>query len=242
LKHQIAIVTPVPEMVATVVQNSMLRQAVERQVVDIHLINLREFGEGNYRQIDDKPFGGGSGMVLMAGPLFKAIEAALDQIGGFDEGTRIIYPSPQGKPWSHQAAMETSAIEKLIVICGHYKGIDQRVIDKYVTHEYSIGDYVLTSGELPALVLLDSTVRLIPGVLNDYESAMTDSFVNGLLEGPYYTQPRELDGREVPPVLLSGHHQKIKAWRAKQQEQWTKVRRPDLWEKYTKKHESETKK
>lgn len=221
-------------MVETVVQNSMLRQAVERQVVDFHLINLREFGEGHYRQIDDKPFGGGSGMVLMAGPLFKALETALDRLGR--DGVRVIYPSPQGVPWTHDAAMENSRVEKLIVICGHYKGVDERVIEKYVTHEYSIGDFVLTSGELPTLVLLDSIVRLIPGVLNDYQSAMTDSFVNDLLDGPYYTQPRELEGRRVPEVLLSGHHKKIEAWRLKQQLKRTKARRPDLWEKYLEKN------
>jgi len=238
LKHQIAIITPVPEMVEAVVQHSMLRQAVKREKVDFHLVNLREFGEGNYRQIDDKPFGGGAGMVMMAGPLFKAIENAIEKIGGLDD-LRIIYPSPQGETWSHKLAVENSSVKKLIVICGHYKGIDERVIEKYVTHKYSIGDFVVTSGEIPGMILVDSIVRLIPGVLNKIDSAMSDTFAADLLDAPHYTQPREINGMAVPEVLFSGHHKKIEDWRKERQEERTKENRPDIWKNYLELNESE---
>lgn len=232
MKHQIAIVTPVLELVEAVVKHSMLRQAVERNVVDFHLINLREYGEGNYRQIDDSPFGGGSGMVMMAGPLFKAIDEAIEKVGEPPGEMRVIYPSPQGERWEHGLAMDNSGVKKLIFICGHYKGIDERVIEKYVTHEYSLGDFVLTSGEIPALILVDSIVRLIPGVLNRYESAMTDSFATGLLDAPLYTHPREIEDIGVPEVLLSGHHKKIEEWRMKRSMDRTQKRRPNLWKNY----------
>ena len=219
-------------MVDSVVQQSMLRRAVEQEKVDLHCINLRDFGKSNYRQIDDTPFGGGAGMVMMAEPLFQAIDHAIKLVGG-SEKLRVIYPSPQGVLWSHKHAVENSEeADKLIVICGHYKGIDERVIEKYVTHEYSIGDFVATSGELPALILIDSVVRLIPGVLNKIESALSDTFASDLLDAPYYTQPREIEGMKVPEVLISGHHEKIKAWRTSSSEEVTRKKRPDIWKKY----------
>jgi tRNA (guanine37-N1)-methyltransferase len=238
LKHQIAIITPAPDLVEAVVQHSMMKQAVARERVDFHLVNLRDFGEGNYRQTDDAPFGGGAGMVMMAGPLFKAIEVAIENVGGTD-GLRIVYPSPQGQTWSHELAIENSSVKKLIVICGHYKGIDERVIEKYVSHEYSIGDFVVTSGEIPGMILIDSIVRLIPGVLNKIDSAMSDTFSGDLLDAPHYTQPREIDGMAVPDVLISGHHKKIEEWRKARQEERTKERRPDIWKHYLKLNESE---
>jgi|TARA_B100002003_G_C14114701_1_gene536189 tRNA (guanine37-N1)-methyltransferase len=238
LKHQIAIITPAPDLVEAVVQHSMLRQAVARERVDFHLVNLRDFGEGNYRQTDDTPFGGGAGMVMMAGPLFKAIEVAIENVGGTD-GLRIVYPSPQGQTWSHELAIENSSVKKLIVICGHYKGIDERVIEKYVSHEYSIGDFVVTSGEIPGMILIDSIVRLIPGVLNKIDSAMSDTFSGDLLDAPHYTQPREIDGMAVPDVLISGHHKKIEEWRKARQEERTKEKRPEIWKHYLKLNESE---
>ena len=240
MKTQIAIVTPIPEMIESVVQHSMLRQAVEREKVELHLINLRDFGEGDYRQIDDTPFGGGPGMVMMAGPLFKAIENAINKVGG-EEDLRIIFPSPQGVPWSHNCAKENSAIKKLIVICGHYKGVDERVIDRYGICEYSLGDFVITSGEIPAMVMVDSAVRLIPGALNTLDSALTDTFTHDLLDHPHYTQPREIEGLRVPDVLLSGHHKEIETWKQGQREKRTEERRPDLWKTYKEKlKESET--
>jgi len=236
---QIAVITPVPDVIDTLIQNSIFRKAVEKNVVEFHLVNLREFGKGNYRQIDDTPFGGGSGMVLMAEPLFKAIDHAMELIGGPDN-VRVIYPSPQGKPWDQRTAEETSRQKKFIVICGHYKGIDERVMEKYVTHEYSLGDFVMTGGEIPAMVILDSAVRLIPGTLNTLDSALTDSFSQDLLDHPHYTQPREIEGMEVPEVLLGGHHAKIGTWRQEQKEKRTKEKRPDLWKKFEKLKESES--
>ena len=225
-------------MVNSVVQHSMLRRAVEQEKIDLHCINLRDYGKSNYRQIDDTPYGGGAGMIMMAEPLFRAIDFAINLVGGLDD-LRIIFPSPQGELWNHDHAVENSKIEKLIVICGHYKGIDERVIKKYVTHEYSIGDYVVTSGEIPALIVIDSIVRLIPGVLNKLESALSDTFSADLLDSPYYTQPRELEGMKVPDVLLSGHHKKIESWRQSQKEKVTIKKRPDIWNNYLELKESE---
>jgi len=225
-------------MVDSVVQQSMLRRAVEQEKVALHCINLRDYGKSNYRQIDDTPFGGGAGMIMMPKPLFQAIDKAIELVGGSDN-LRIIYPSPQGELWNHKLAVENSEVDKLIVICGHYKGIDERVIEKYVTHEYSIGDFVVTSGELPALIVIDSIVRLIPGVLNKMESALSDTFAADLLDAPYYTQPRELEGMKVPDVLISGHHEKIEAWRKNSRKNATRKKRPDIWKKYLELNESE---
>ena len=216
----------------------MLRKAVEKRVVELHTVNIREFGIGNYRQIDDTPFGGGSGMVMMAEPLFKALDKATNLVGGTDN-IRVVYPSPQGKTWDQKFAEDMSKQQKIIMICGHYKGIDERVIEKYVTDEYSIGDFVMTSGEIPAMVMLDSIVRLVPGTLNTLDSALSDTFTQGLLDHPHYTQPRMVEEMPVPEILLGGHHEKIESWRQDQRERRTKDKRPDLWRKYTKMKESE---
>lgn len=238
--NQIAVITPVPDVIDTLITNSILRKAVERNAVKFHIVNLRQFGRGNYRQIDDTPFGGGSGMVMMAEPLIKAIEHTMDLIGG-SEDVQVIYPSPQGETWSQKAANQTSKVKKLIVICGHYKGVDERVIDRYGIREYSLGDFVITSGEIPAMVMVDSAVRLIPGALNTLDSALTDTFTHDLLDHPHYTQPREIEGLRVPDVLLSGHHKEIETWKQGQREKRTKERRPDLWKTYKEKlKESET--
>ena len=238
--NQIAVITPVPDVIDTFITNSILRKAVERNAVKFHIVNLRQFGRGNYRQIDDTPFGGGSGMVMMAEPLIKAMEHSMDLIGGSEE-VQVIYPSPQGETWSQKAANQTSKVKKLIVICGHYKGVDERVIDRYGIREYSLGDFVITSGEIPAMVMVDSAVRLIPGALNTLDSALTDTFTHDLLDHPHYTQPREIEGLRVPDVLLSGHHKEIETWKQGQREKRTKERRPDLWKIYKEKlKESET--
>jgi len=238
--NQIAVITPVPDVIDTLITNSILRKAVERNAVKFHIVNLRQFGRGNYRQIDDTPFGGGSGMVMMAEPLIKAIEHTMDLIGG-SEDVQVIYPSPQGETWSQKVANQTSKVKKLIVICGHYKGVDERVIDRYGICEYSLGDFVITSGEIPAMVMVDSAVRLIPGALNTLDSALTDTFMHDLLDHPHYTQPREIEGLRVPDVLLSGHHKEIETWKQGQREKRTKERRPDLWKTYKEKlKESET--
>lgn len=230
---QIVIITPVPDTIDSLIANSMLRRAVERSVVEFNVVNLRDFTKGNYRQVDDEPFGGGNGMVMMAKPLFKAIDHSLELLDSDD--VRVVYPSPQGVQWTHKLAMENSRADKLVFICGHYKGIDERVIEKYVTHEYSIGDFVVTAGELPAMLIIDSIVRLIPGVLNKYDSAMSDTFASELLDAPYYTRPREIKGMKVPDVLIEGHHKKIDEWRNTQREKRTKAKRPDIWKKYLEK-------
>ena len=235
---KIVIITPAPEVVKTLIENSMIRKSIENQVAEIEVINLRDYGVGSYRQVDDTPFGGGDGMVMMAEPLMKAIEMGLNFVGR-TKGLRVFYPSPQGKLWNQESAKEFSNCDKMIFICGHYKGIDERVIDKYVTDEYSIGDYVLTNGELPSVVMLDSILRLVPGTLNNIDSALTDTFSLGLLDYPHYTQPRRFNDKEVPEVLVSGHHEKIESWRQEQRIMRTKQKRPDLWEKYKKIRESE---
>ncbi|NQV36609.1 MAG: tRNA (guanosine(37)-N1)-methyltransferase TrmD [Candidatus Marinimicrobia bacterium] len=237
---QIGVITPVPSVVDTLIENSMLRQAVNREKVHFHVVNLRDFTEGNYRQVDDTPFGGGHGMVMMAEPLFKAIDHLKKEMD-FPVNGRIVYPSAQGVQWSHDLAEEYSKIKKLIFICGHYKGIDERVITRDVTHEYTVGDYIMSCGELPAMVMIDSLVRLIPGVLNSSESAESDSFPTGLLDAPYYTKPREVEEMTVPDVLLSGHHSKIDNWRQIERENRTRERRPDLWKKYLKQCEDSEK-
>ena len=228
---QIAVITPVPDVIKTLIDHSMLRKSIENKVMEFHVINLRDFGIGSYRQIDDAPFGGGSGMVMMAEPLYKAIESAMELMD-FSDDIRIIYPSAQGKRWNQDSAEDLSKKDKIIIICGHYKGIDERVIEKYVTDQFSIGDFVMTSGEIPAMVMLDSIVRLIPGTLNNIDSALTDTFTLGLLDYPHYTQPRIVDGMEVPSILLSGHHKNIEDWRQKKREMRTKKKRLDLWENY----------
>ena len=235
---KVAVITPVPDVINILIENSMLRKSIDNQVAQIHVVNLREFGVGNYRQIDDTPFGGGSGMVMMAEPLINAIENAMDLIGRSEE-VKVLYPSPQGDLWNQSSAEGLSKWENIIIICGHYKGIDERVIEKYVTDEYSIGDFIMTSGEIPAMIMLDSALRLVPGTLNNIDSALSDTFTLGLLDHPHYTQPRIVDGKPVPDVLISGHHEKISSWRQDQREKRTKEKRFDLWKKYMKIRESE---
>ena len=235
---KVAVITPVPDVINILIENSMLRKSIDNQVAQIHVINLREFGLGNYRQIDDTPFGGGSGMVMMAEPLMNAIENAMDLVGR-SEDVKVLYPSPQGEAWDQESAEVLSKWEKIIIICGHYKGIDERVIEKYVTDEYSIGDFIMTSGEIPAMIMLDSALRLVPGTLNNIDSALSDTFTLGLLDHPHYTQPRIVDGKPVPDILISGHHEKISSWRQDQREKRTKEKRLDLWKKYTNIRESE---
>ncbi|SVB66423.1 uncharacterized protein METZ01_LOCUS219277 [marine metagenome] len=192
---------------------------------------MRNFTKGKYRQVDDEPYGGGDGMVMMAEPFFKAIDHTVSLWNEFDD-LHIVYPTPQGELWSQKTAREFSLRGNVIFLCGHYKGIDERVIEKYVTHEFSLGDYIISGGELSSMVMLDSIIRMVPGVLNSYESALSDSFMNGLLDTPYYTRPRVIDGVKVPEVLLNGNHKQIDTWREEKREKRTAARRKDLWEKY----------
>ena len=228
---QIFIITPFPAIPEAVIGESILRRASEKEIVDYHMIDLREFTEGKHRQIDDYPFGGGTGMVMLAEPILKAMDRVRELYNG-DKGLRIVFPSPQAKVLSQETSRDLSEADGIVFICGHYKGIDERVRETVVTDEISIGDYVVTGGELPAMVILDSVVRLIPGVLGDEESANTDSFTHDLLDHPHYTRPEEVKGLKVPEVLMSGHHANVDAWRQEQRELRTKKNRPDLWEHY----------
>ncbi len=236
---KVSVITPTPEIITSVMQNSIVVKAKNNNIVDFEIINLRDYSDRKYKKVDDKPYGGGAGMVMMAEPLFKAIDYVLKKINSNDN-FKIIYPNPQGKAWDHSKALSFSnSNENLIFICGHYKGIDERVIERYVTDEYSLGDYVISNGELSTLVIIDSIIRLMPGVLNHLSSAQTDSFYNNLLDAPYYTNPRELDGMKVPDVLLSGDHKKIKSWKNKNRKTRTMINRPDLWNKYINENKSE---
>ena len=231
---QIAILTSAPDIIDTYLSNTILRQAMLNESVLIHVIDIRNHAKGNYRQIDDTPFGGGSGMILMAEPLMKAIESAFITLGAEKGNTRVIYPSPQGEVWDHKVVIENTKADNIIFICGRYKGIDQRFIDRYVTHEYSLGDFVVSNGELGTIVMVDSIVRLLPGTMNNIDSALSDSFANNLLDHPHYTKPRVFNGMQVPEILLGGNHEKIKSWRKSMAEDVTKAKRPDLWKKYNK--------
>ena len=228
---QIFVITPFPAIPEAVIGESILRRAGEKEIVDYHMIDLREFTEGKHRQIDDYPFGGGTGMVMLAEPILKAMDRVKELYHG-DKGLRVVFPSPQAKVLSQETSRDLSEADGIAFICGHYKGIDERVRETVVTDEISIGDYVVTGGELPAMVILDSVVRLIPGVLGDEESANTDSFTHDLLDHPHYTRPEEVKGLKVPEVLMSGHHANVDAWRQEQRELRTKKNRPDLWEHY----------
>lgn len=223
---RIDIITALPDIVSGPLQQSILRRAAQKGLVDIRVHDLRAYAAGKHRQIDDYPFGGGAGMVLKPEPLFACIEAIQDDAD--DDPDQIIFLTPDGQPFDQPMANRLSTTDHLVLIAGHYKGIDQRVRDELVTMEISIGDFVLSGGELPALVLVDAVVRLIPGVLGDSSSALTDSFQDGLLDAPVYTRPAEYRGLEVPAVLRSGNHQRIDAWRDEQRIRKTKERRPDL--------------
>lgn len=223
---RIDIISVLPELMESPFQASILKRAVQKGLAEVHFHQLRDWSVGKHRQIDDEPYGGGAGMVMMVEPLDKCISELKSQ-RNYDE---IIYLTPEGETLNQKIANILSIRENLMIICGHYKGIDQRVRDLHVTKEISIGDYVLTGGELAACVLADSVIRLLPGVLNDEQSALTDSFQDGLLSPPIYTRPEEYKGLKVPEVLLSGHNKKIEEWRHDEAVRITKERRPDLLE------------
>ncbi|MED1798420.1 tRNA (guanosine(37)-N1)-methyltransferase TrmD [Brevibacillus porteri] len=223
---RIDIFTLFPEMFTGVLSSSILGKASEKELVDFHVTNFRDFSESKHGTVDDTPYGGGGGMVLKPEPLFRAVEA----LSG-EKKTRVILMCPQGVPYQQKLAEELAQEEHLVFICGHYEGYDERIREHLVTDEISIGDYVLTGGELAAMVVIDSVVRLQPGALGNQTSAVEDSFSTGLLEYPHYTRPAEFRGWKVPDVLLSGHHANIESWRLKESLRRTKARRPDLLEK-----------
>ncbi len=202
-----------------------MRIAQEKNLAEIVLVNLRDFATDTYRTIDDYPFGGGAGMIMKPEPIFKAVESVKT------DNSYVILLSPQGRQFNQDVANELAKKEHMILICGRYKGVDNRVSEYLVNDEISIGDYVLSGGEAAALVLLESTLRLMEGAVTDKESVETDSFMQGLLDAPYYTRPADFRGYKVPEVLISGHHQKVKEWRAEQALKLTEEKRPDLIKK-----------
>ena len=225
------IMTLFPEMVEQGLNTSILKRAMEKELISINAVNIRDYTNDKHNKVDDYPYGGGAGMLMQAQPVYDAYQAIVSQRKKKDR-CRVIYMTPQGKTFTQQKAQELAEEEELIFLCGHYEGIDERVLEEIVTDEISIGDYVLTGGELAAMVMIDAISRLVPGVLNNDESAQTESFSGNLLEYPQYSRPEEWMGKRVPEVLLSGHHLNIAKWRLEQAEIRTRQRRPDLYEKY----------
>ena len=221
---RIDIITCLPQLLDSFFAASILKRAQDKQLVSVHTHDLRHHTTYNHRQVDDYAFGGGAGMVLMIEPIANCIRA-LQKDRSYDE---IIYVTPDGEPFSQQMANRFSLRQNLIILCGHYKGVDERVREHFITQEISIGDYVLSGGELAAAVISDAVIRLIPGVLSDETSALTDSFQDDLLAPPVYTRPAEFEGWQVPEILLSGHEAKINDWRTDQSLARTRQRRPDL--------------
>lgn len=229
---RIDIISGVPGLLQSPLEHSIIARAREKKLVEFFIHDLREYSEDKHRKIDDYPYGGGAGMVLTAQPIFSCIEA-LTAERTYDE---VLFTAPDGQPFKQQHANELSLKQNIIVLCGHYKGVDQRVRDELITREFSIGDFVLSGGELPALVMADAVVRLLPGVLGDAESALNDSFQEDLLEAPVYTRPASFKGRKVPDVLRSGDHEKVKKWRSEMAIERTRQRRPDLYNEFKKKN------
>ncbi|RRQ48265.1 tRNA (guanosine(37)-N1)-methyltransferase TrmD [Maribacter algicola] len=221
---RIDIITVLPELLKSPFEASILKRAIDKGLVEVHLHNLRDYTDNSYNQVDDYQFGGGAGMVMMIEPIDKCISQLKSQ-RNYDE---VIYMTPDGSTLNQKMANSLSLLENIIILCGHYKGVDQRVRDLLITKEISIGDYVLSGGELGAAVLCDTIIRLLPGVLNDETSALTDSFQDGLLAPPVYTRPAEYKGVKVPEILLSGNFGKIEQWREEKALERTEKLRPDL--------------
>ena len=222
------VVTLFPEMFGAITQHGVTRRAVELGLFDLQTWNPRDYAMDNYRRVDDRPFGGGPGMVMIPEPLEAALSAAKARQRDLGVAPHAVYLSPQGRPLTHAKVMELVAEPSLVLLCGRYEGVDERVLQRQIDEEISIGDYVLSGGELPAMVLIDAIVRQLPGALNHAASAEEDSFVDGLLDCPHYTRPEEYQGMQVPDVLMSGNHALIRRWRLKQALGRTWLRRPDL--------------
>lgn len=223
---KIFVVTAFPNLLRGPLDESIIKRAVEKEIVSIKILDLRDFTIDKHKQVDDYPYGGGAGMILKPEPFFRAVEHIKTQ--EILENPKVILMTPQGRSYTQDQAKSLARESDLIFLCGHYKGIDERVREYLVTEEISIGDYVLTGGELAAAVVIDSVVRLLPGAIGDFDSALSDSFENGLLDCPYYTRPEDYGGMKVPQVLLSGHHAEIEKWRKDKSLERTKIRRPDL--------------
>jgi tRNA (guanine37-N1)-methyltransferase len=225
---RIDILSAVPSLLNSFFEHSILQRAISKNLLEVHLHNLRDYTQHKQKQIDDYQFGGGAGMVMMIEPILNCIEH-LESERTYDE---IIYTTPDGEQFKQKTANQLSLKENIIILCGHYKGIDERLREHIITKEISVGDYVLSGGELPAAVIVDAIGRIIPGVLNDETSALTDSFQDNLLAPPVYTRPANYKGWQVPEILLSGHEKKIEEWRYNKSIERTKTRRPDLLRDY----------
>ncbi|MCK4864040.1 MAG: tRNA (guanosine(37)-N1)-methyltransferase TrmD [Gammaproteobacteria bacterium] len=229
----IEVVTLFPEMFSAVSENGVTGRAIQKGLVQLGTVNPRDFTNDRHNTVDARPYGGGPGMVMMVEPLRDAISEAKKKLGDHGNKAKVIYLSPQGRKLDQAGLQSLLEHEELILLCGRYEGIDERLIASEVDEEWSIGDYVISGGELAAMVLIDGITRLVPGALGHEESAEQDSFMNGLLDTPHYTRPEVLDGEAVPDVLLSGHHKNIEVWRLKQALGRTWLRRPDMLEKLT---------
>lgn len=228
---RVDVITLFPELVREVTRVGVTSRAVEKGLLELELWNPRDFTQDKNRRVDDRPYGGGPGMLMQVQPLRDSLQAAKEAAGGPDDKVKTIYVSPQGKPLTQKMLAGFAKCERLILVAGRYEGVDERFIDTEVDEEISIGDYVISGGELAVMVIIDGITRLLPGVLGDEDSADQDSFTDGLLDYPHYTRPEEVDGACVPDVLLSGDHKAIRRWRAKQALGRTWLRRPDLLEK-----------
>ena len=229
---KIEIMTLFPEMCEAVLGESIVGRARKAGKIDVHCRQIREYTLDKHRRVDDTPYGGGMGMVMQCEPIYNCYNAVCDEMGS---KPHTIYMSPKGRVFTQQRAVELAKMDNILIICGHYEGVDQRVLDKIVDEEISIGDYVLTGGELPAMVVADCVARMCPGVLSDDICFEEESIYGGLLEYPHYTRPEVWEGEAVPPVLLSGHHKNIETWRHEQSLEITRQRRPDLYRKYMEK-------
>jgi len=219
------VLTLFPEMILNGVNHSIMKRAVENKYITVNAVNIRDFSENKHKKVDDYPYGGGAGMVMQPQPIYNAYQSIKDTV---KHNTKVCYMSPQGKPFTQKKAVELSKEEDLILLCGHYEGIDERVIEEIVTEEISLGDFIMTGGELAALTIIDATSRLLKNVLGKEESYLDESFSNNLLEYPHYTRPAEFLGKSVPEILLSGHHKNINEWREEKAYLRTKLKRPDL--------------
>ncbi len=221
-----SVLTLFPEMFESVLGESIIGRALKKGVLETEYVNIRDFSEGNYRRVDDYPYGAGGGMVMQPMPIYKAYQSVKGENKPY-----VIYMSPQGNVFDQKKAIELSKMEHVVILCGHYEGVDERIIEEIVDEEISVGDYVLTGGELPAMIVIDATARMCEGTLDSNETMEVESHYNNLLEYPQYTRPVDFLGRKVPDILLSGHHAKIEAWRREQSLIRTKLKRPDLLKK-----------
>ncbi len=224
------ILTLFPSMFEGVFNDSIIKKAINNKLITINIENIRDHSEDTHKCVDDYPYGGGSGMLMTPQPLSSAINASKKRLS--QDSPKVIYLSAHGETLTHQIAQNLGNEKSLILLCGRYKGIDHRIAEKYIDREISIGNYILSGGEIPAMVLIDTITRLLPGVLGNSDSAGDDSFYKGLLSAPEYTRPEEFEGMRVPDVLISGHHQKIMEWQEEQAKKLTKKLRPDLWAIY----------